>query len=76
MKAKHLVFLSALAVLLSASSASAQDGVTKYVRYSYQGRDAYGILENETRDVSLPLDGSISCSGWQQSGRDGAPKPR
>ncbi len=56
MKAKNLVFLSALTVLLSTSGTSAQDGVTKYVRYSYQGRDAYGILENETIHE---LDGSI-----------------
>ncbi len=51
--------LSTIAVLLASGTAVAQDGVTRYVRYAYEGRDLYGVLEGETIHV---LDGDLFAS--------------
>ncbi len=40
--------LTLIAILLAGAPLAAQQGVTRYVRYAYQGRTAYGILEGET----------------------------
>jgi 2-keto-4-pentenoate hydratase/2-oxohepta-3-ene-1,7-dioic acid hydratase in catechol pathway len=37
-----------IALLLLASVAGAQEGVTRYVRYAHEGTKAYGVLEGET----------------------------
>jgi len=46
--ARQLSIVALFAMTLSASSCSAQDNITKYVRYSHDGAVAYGILEGET----------------------------
>jgi 2-keto-4-pentenoate hydratase/2-oxohepta-3-ene-1,7-dioic acid hydratase in catechol pathway len=42
------IFLGALTLTFFCTRASAQEGVTKYVRYAHEGRGSYGILEGET----------------------------
>ena len=44
----HKIVTSALFLIFIASSALTQDGITRYVRYSFQGREVYGILKGET----------------------------
>ena len=51
--------LVVLTMSLTIAGARAQDGITKYVRYSHQGKTAYGILEGETIKV---LDGDLFSS--------------
>ena len=41
-------FLCAIWWMVWMAFASAQEGVTKYVRYSHEGKTNYGILEGET----------------------------
>jgi 2-keto-4-pentenoate hydratase/2-oxohepta-3-ene-1,7-dioic acid hydratase in catechol pathway len=56
--------LGVLVVTLMAQSACAQAGVTKYVRYSYEGQTSYGILEGETiRELEGDLFVSPSATG-------------
>ena len=43
-------------VMLLAQTACAQEGVTKYIRYSHEGETSYGILEGE---VVHELDGDL-----------------
>ncbi len=52
-------FLSLVAVVLLGAPLGAQQGVTRYVRYAYQGRTAYGVLNGETIQE---LAGSIFAS--------------
>ena len=59
------VLLGATALAVLTSTAAAQDGVTKYLRYSYEGSDAYGILEAETIHQ---LDGDLFAAP-QRTGR-------
>ena len=40
--------LNLTALLVVANAAVGQDDITKYVRYDYEGRQAYGILDGET----------------------------
>jgi 2-keto-4-pentenoate hydratase/2-oxohepta-3-ene-1,7-dioic acid hydratase in catechol pathway len=59
---KMLGTLAAL-VILSAST-SAQPGVTRYVRFSYQNTVAYGVLEGETiRELTSDLFSNPEFSG-------------
>ncbi len=45
--------------LLTSAGMEAQDGITKYVRFSHAGQTAYGVLEGETITV---LDGDLFSS--------------
>ena len=51
--------LITMGLLLVGSMALAQDGITKYVRYAYEGRDSYGILDGE---IIRELDGDLFAS--------------
>lgn len=51
--------LITMGLLLAGSMALAQDGITKYVRYAYEGRDSYGILDGE---IIRELDGGLFAS--------------
>lgn len=57
--------LITMGLLLAVSMALAQDGITKYVRYAYEGRDSYGILDGE---IIRELDGGLFASP-QPTGR-------
>jgi len=48
-----------MGLLLTGSMAMAQDGITKYVRYAFEGRDTYGILDGE---IIRELDGGLFAS--------------
>ncbi|MCH7782611.1 fumarylacetoacetate hydrolase family protein [candidate division KSB1 bacterium] len=48
-----------MGLLFTGSMALAQDGITKYVRYAYEGRDSYGILDGE---IIRELDGDLFAS--------------
>ena len=48
-----------MGLLFTGSMALAQDGITKYVRYTYEGRDSYGILDGE---IIRELDGDLFAS--------------
>lgn len=56
MKRAALVFFT---IVLTAAGGLAQEGSTKYVRYSHEGQVAYGILEGEAIKV---LDGDLFAS--------------
>ena len=60
-KPLRVVFKTML-LLLVASPALAQEGVTRYVRYSHAGQASYGLLEG---DVIRELDGDIFSSPRQ-----------
>lgn len=65
MHAIDRVTVALVALSLSTNAAVAQDDVTKYVRYSHDGRESYGILEDETIHE---LDGELFASP-QTTGR-------
>ncbi len=56
--------LGLVGAMLLAQSACAQAGVTKYVRYSYEGQTSYGILEGEAiRELEGDLFGAPRPTG-------------
>jgi 2-keto-4-pentenoate hydratase/2-oxohepta-3-ene-1,7-dioic acid hydratase in catechol pathway len=65
------IFASAIMCMIWMGWASAQEGVTKYVRYSHQGRTSYGILEGETiRELEGDLFSSPRPTGKSVSSAD------
>ncbi len=60
----YKVMVNAMVLLLTGGAAFAQGGVTKYVRYSYEGRVSYGVLEGTTiRELDSDLFASPRESG-------------
>ena len=59
MRRIYRAVLSTMGLLLTGSMALAQDGITKYVRYAYEGRDSYGVLAGE---IIRELDGDLFAS--------------
>ncbi len=60
----YKVMVNAMVLLLTGGAVFAQGGVTKYVRYSHEGRVSYGVLEGATiRELDSDLFASPRESG-------------